>query len=177
VGTSLVADLIRAVSYRDGRVCRLPAVYGGPSDTCPPVGYAPPASTPVSEQQVASAVAVGRAERLCRGPQSIGAPVPCSAPGSRGQIPEYVVPVTFIANIAIPNIASHYNVAIQYPGGPNCITSLSVGPTQSDLHAGQHATTLQYIPAGCTRPMHGWVSYKPQNGPAVTVGRFTIKLP
>jgi hypothetical protein len=99
-----------------------------------------------------------------------------------------LVEISFTARVAVTTSRSYYYAAIFYHHSPSC-PEYGVGmPTFTNLQAGQRVTLYDLDLAGC-KDVQGVVRYRPDDavGPgaepdpvdrtAITVGRFSIRLP
>lgn len=204
VGTVPNAGVIRAVTYRDGHTCRVPAVENplkAPNGACPPVGYSPSVPT-VTAAQVASPVTVrddGVRYWCARGDttEACGKKAPAGfrrRPGSAHR--EFAI--SFIARVAVTNADSYYAVHMEPWSDPlksEAAQCRGVGaqPVVTDVRAGQRVQVLWTTPLQCVGTDPGTVSYTAnatsQNTIAgynafsrspsstVQVGRFKLHVP
>jgi hypothetical protein len=180
---------LRAVTYRDGHVCRLRLAW-----PCANVGFVPAASH-LTPAQLTSAVTVRkvRAHSYCDS-QSVPLIRPCGARVPSGFVrdvggpPSELVEISFTARVAVTTSRSYYFAAEFYRYSASCPEIAGSVGTSSNLRAGQRVTLYSLEPIGC-KVVHGVVRYRPDAsiGPgaepdptdptAITVGRFTIRLP
>lgn len=158
---------LRAVTYRNGDTCRLRLVR-----PCANVGFTAFAAKP-TPAQLASAVTI---RKVRRDPSTAGAP------------PSELVAISFVARVAVNTSRSYYYAAEFYRYSASCPEIAGSVSTQSNLRAGQRVTLYSEEPLGC-KTIHGVIRYRPDNavGPgaepdpidptAITVARFTIRLP
>ncbi len=166
---------LRAVTYRDGRVCHLSLVW-----PCATVGFAPVVSH-LTAAQLTSAVTV---RKVPAQPYCVSRP----APGIPRCLQQELVEISFTARVAVTTSKSYYYAAEFYRTSTNCPEIANSIPTSSNLRAGQRVTLHAIEPLGC-KIIHGVVRYRPDDaiGPgaepdpndptAITVGQFTIRLP
>ena len=205
-GVGSADGVIRVVRYRDGRTCRLalpgPSPPGpGEQESCPLLGYAAPATRPVTAAQVTSPITVTVHPTNTNYCANGHAFAPCGAhppPGfHRVPWPAHLrVTVSFISRVAITNSSSYYYIEIdnpspKAPGEPStCDPSNAVfGGTDSNYRAGQRVHDVENPPL-CRGTLHGSVTLIVPIGPSVPspmaptsqstnlpVGEFTIHVP
>lgn len=192
IGSSPVLETtgpLRAVTYRNGRTCRLSPVH-----PCANVGFVPAASH-LTPSELTSAVSIrelhGRA--VCYS-QSSGVTHPCGArvpPGfvrQTGGPQSALIAISFTARVPVTASKSFYYAAEFYRYSASCPEIANSVSTTSNVRAGQRVTLYSFQPVGC-KIVHGVVRYRPDEaiGPgaepdptdptAITVGHFTIRLP
>jgi hypothetical protein len=188
----LFPGAVRAVTYRDGHTCRLPApnVPGGGGASCPAVGYVSPTSRLPSPAAVAAHVTarLAIAKSYCSKGQLTE---PCSGrtpPGfrrldMRSQVPQGLVVISFTSRVAVTNAQSYYYIQLCYPP-PNanshiprwfqrlsrktfeCFFGGLGDPTDIDYKAGAHITNSELIGLRPRGVIHGDVSLVITTGPA-----------
>jgi hypothetical protein len=142
VGPLLQSGVITTVTYRDGRVCHLPAPGAGGAITqasCPLVGYVSPPFPHVAQAQVTAPVAV----------RALPAAHYCTSTGHN--IPgckQVTLSIAFTARIPVSNPNSYYEAVVDMPprdytpGGPTGCPGGEQGAraTRSTVSAGQQVT-------------------------------------
>ena len=144
VGPLLQPGVITTVTYRNGRVCHLPAPGAGgtvAAGRCPLVGYVSPPFPHVTQAQVAAPVTVRvlPASHYCN---STGRNIP----GCK----EITLSISFTARIAVSNPNSYYEAVVDMPprdytpgGATGCPgAEQSAGPTGRTSRAGRHVTLV-----------------------------------
>jgi hypothetical protein len=195
-GSSPFAGAIRAVHYRDGRSCRLPApgrrVEIG-QGSCRVIGYVPAAVHRPTEAQVASAMTtrIESAKRYCeKGFSDLVVPCLGRVPAGFKRIDmshgpaQTLVQVSFLSHVAITNSHSYYYIQMsrapyqdpRYPTGLSCNPGSSdFGQTNSDYAAGQRVTFSMFENLSCRGPVHGDVSLVIDTGPAAPAPMPAVK--
>jgi hypothetical protein len=148
-GPLLQAGVIIAVTYRNGRVCHLPAPDAGGlvrQASCPLVGYQSPPIERVTKAQLTAPVTtrVLPASHYCN---STGHNIP----GCK----QVTLSIAFTARIPVSNANSYYEAVVDMPprhytpGGPTGCPGAEqgVGPTRSTIRAGQHLNLRVAAPA------------------------------
>jgi hypothetical protein len=201
IGPNLRSGEITAVSYRDGRVCHLPAPHGVyvALAQCPVVGYVAPRVPHVTAAQVKAPVSVRLLglERYClaRRPGHPTIQRPCSgyvAPGyrlgpSKRSYDQELAQFSWTAHAPVNSSNSLYDYFVSYP----CNRGGESASTHTKIRAGQRITErLQLQLFNCQGSYTVTVTYVPNIGPggregggaaeaagSLLVGRhmFTIK--
>jgi hypothetical protein len=154
---------IRSIRYRDGYVCVRSSKQLN-SQTCPHVGQVLAKRPRVTAADVVAPLEVAVTD------------------GSHGT----QLTVGFTARVAVTDASSAYEISIRFPGSePRCGSVLS-GPLIADNSEGQREHFDQPT-EGCRGTFRGTVYYQDGGntdglpydftGPALTVGRFTVKVP
>jgi hypothetical protein len=141
-GPLLGAGVITTVTYRDGRVCHLPAPGADGAvrpGRCPLVGYVSPPFPHVTQSQVAAPVSVRvlPARHYCT---STGHNIP----GCR----QVMLRIAFTARVAVSNANSYYEAVVDMPprdytpgAASGCPGGAEgIGPTGKTVRAGQQVT-------------------------------------
>jgi hypothetical protein len=159
--------IIAAVTYRDGRVCRLPApARRVETASCPPVGYAPRV-THVTQAQLAAPV-TARAT-----------PAPLA------------LDITFAARVPVTSLNSYYQyvVNVRPDRRRDCPGDTQVGTTTGNIRAGRRVVFRVQggdFPAGCSGlALHGTVAFMSNAGlgmpgfesTPLLVGKFESVVP
>ena len=180
--------VISVVSYRDGRICHLPAA-NTPGGGCPPVGYVSPAGLLPSAANVAAHVTARLeiANSYCvKG--ALTEPCPAKTPpGFRRLAIQYeahqgLVKISFTARVAVTNGHSYYYIQMcDLP--PNarsriplwfkrlarkhfeCYFGGSGGPTNADYKARTRITDYEFVDLRQRGVIHGDVSLVITTGP------------
>jgi hypothetical protein len=200
-------SLLTPAEQRAFEALRRPYELAGRSPSCPAVGYVPLSPAPhVTPAEVASPVGahVEAARHYCEPVGGSGA-IGCDSrtpPGYRRTDmghgpPEQLLVVEFTARVAVRNFDSHFEIKTTDP--PNrprtrCPVSgggSTFGPTDTDLHAGQHVRFVTFFLTQCPGLSHVTVGLVSVNGPSgsmpvpglpgqspeVPVGHTTVNLP
>jgi len=184
--STLFPGAIRAVRYRDGHSCRLPAPVSASDpgrESCPPVGYVPAVIRPPSPARVASPVTtrVVFAKHYC-GQRTGDLVIACPTRIPRGfqrlnmsrQPAQVLVQISFVSHLAITNGHSYYYFQMNRPPYPNprypsnleCAGAGDFGQTNSDYAAGQRVTFSEFENLSCMGPVRGDVSLVINTGPS-----------
>jgi hypothetical protein len=200
-------DLLTPAQRRAFQVLRRPYERAERSPRCPVVGYVPVAPTVrLTPAQVASSVSahVEAARHYC-GPVGGGDAIGCDSMIRRGYRridmshgpPQQLLVIEFTARAAVRNFDSHFEINTTDPiNRPNthCPTSGgggTFGPTDTNLHAGQHVRYVTFFNPQCPGVSHITVGLVTVNGPSgsmpvpglpgqspeIPVGRTSIMLP
>lgn len=174
-------EAIRAVDYRGGGSCKVPAPPQRRAEsmsTCHAVGYVPAPGRRVTASQLASRVSVHveSARLYCEKAEQI---VPCDGrvpPGSRRidmrfGPPELLLVVEFTARAAVTSFDSHYEIntsEVVAPGNPKCqgAGASQFGPTQTNLRAGQRVRHTELVDRACPGLARIAVGYVTVDGPS-----------
>jgi len=200
-------DLLTPAQQRAFQALRRPYELAERSPSCPVVGYVPLApALHITPAQVASPVSahVQAARRYCE-PVGGGDAIGCDAripPGyrridmSHGP-PQQLLVVEFTARVAVRNFDSHFEINTTDPiNRPKTRCPVSgggstFGPTDTNLHAGQHVRYVTFFNPQCPGISHITVGLVTVNGPSgsmpvpglpgqspeIPVGRTSITLP
>ena len=189
VGDALSADGIRAVTYRNGHTCRLPApnVHGAATVSCQPVGYVSPTGPLPTPAQVTAPVSAHLviANSYCTMGQIIIACARGPRPGWQriGKLgpDQGLAVIRFTARVAVTNGHSYYYIQTCNPGGGRpiprwfkrlsrrhfeCFYGGSGGPTESNSRAGTRITYTQSVPLRPAGVIYGDVSLVITTGPS-----------
>ena len=199
-------EVIRAVDYRGGRSCGVPAPAQRRAESmsiCPAVGYVAAPGRHVTASQLASRVSA-HAEPANHYCAKAGETVPCDgrvAPGDRRidmrlGPPELLLVVEFTARAAVTNFDSHYEINTREPlapGNPKCpgAGASQFGPTQTNLRAGQRVRYTEFVDRACPGLVRITVGYVTVDGPSgaepvpglpgqsaeIPVGEATLAIP
>jgi hypothetical protein len=199
--------LLTPAQQRAFEALRRPYERAERNPSCPTVGYVPLApALHITHAQVASTVSahVEAARHYCE-PIGGGGAVGCDSrigPGyrridmSHGP-PEQLLVVEFTARVAVRNFDSHFEINTTDPiNRPNTHCPVSgggstFGPTDTNLHAGQHVRYVTFFNPQCPGISHITVGLVTVNGPSgsmpvpglpgqspeIPVGHTSIKLP
>jgi hypothetical protein len=123
--------MITSVTYRGGRVCRVPSlVVSDPGrHGCGPAGYVAPRPPTTAAHVTAPVTATLTPTSRC----------PAHDPSKR-DCRSLIAHVSFTARVAIDKLSSYYEYAVQIPlhhGAPGCPFE-AVGQTSGPVRAGQH---------------------------------------
>jgi len=177
---------IVAVTYRDGKVCRLPIPHGVIVQLarCPVVGYVSFAGPTYTASQITAAVTIRKlpARYYCNPSgnyRPLALTIPCNGEIPRGYFRFYsykngvrhadpgrnlLVDVSWLARAPVTNTnRSTYQVTIRYPRG--CGAGGEGDGTHTRIHAGQHITQSFLVPTDCHGTYKGEVIYTPNLGP------------
>ncbi len=166
---------ISAVTYRDGRVCRVaaPGTWRSMFGSCPPVGFVEPRTHIPTHAQLAAPLTVRAlpARHYCA--QLHGEKVmPCErgVPAGYKRLdggwPALLVQVEFTARVAITGSNSWYEIEVHYAHSHSCPGGGDFGPTDYDIRAGQRVHYRTFVPYRCHGLAHVTVAYVPTVGPA-----------
>lgn len=187
----LFPGAVRAVTYRDGHTCRLPApnVPGRGGASCPPVGYASPAGPLPTPAAVAAHVTARLeiAKSYCvKG--ELTEPCPTRIPpgfsrlNMRSEPAQGLVVSSFTSRVAVTNGQSYYYIQTCNPP-PNgssriprwfqrlsrktflCFYGGSGDPTDADYKAGTRVTNSEFVALQPRGVIHGDVSLVITTGP------------
>ncbi len=205
-GAGVGAGAVRAVRYRDGHICRLPA----PTDprarlsNCPAVGYVSPAGPLPTAAQVAAPVRARfeLAKFYCgNAQQEVVVPCPGRVPPGFSRLDrrtfarQALLVVSFTSRVAITSGHSYYylNLLPPFRHGryPRCAGGGIGDPTSSDYTAGQRVTQTFFYALHCHGVIRGNVTLVMTTGPTAPspsgatpgesvgreVGRFAIMVP
>jgi hypothetical protein len=138
IGPLLQAGIITAVTYRNGRVCHLPAPTPRrivKPASCPLVGYQSPPFNHVTEAEVAAPISA----------RALPAKHYCNGTGHNfAGCKQVVLTIAFTARVAVTSPNSYYEAIVDMPrrdytpgGRTGCPGSGSALRTQDNLRAGQ----------------------------------------
>ncbi len=145
---------------------------------CPTVGYVAAPGPKLTPARLASSVSVHAepARFYCEKreetrPCDTGVPAGYKRIDMQGTPPELLLVIEFIAQAAVKNFDSHYEINVggpRDPTGPRCPVSgeNSFGPTQKNLHAGQRVRFTQFVHPGCPGRAHVTVGFVTVDGPS-----------
>jgi hypothetical protein len=183
----LFPGVVRAVRYRDGHACQLPAPSAHGGGSCPAVGYTQP-TTPLPTAADAASKISARVEpsrSYCGAPPPSEVVVPCAdrtPPGFRrldmSQGPAQVlVLISFVSKVPITNGHSYYYIQMtraphtdpRYAHGADAEqcgpANGDGGQTNSDYREGQLVEQYFFENLSCRGPVHGDVSLVITRGP------------
>jgi len=192
---ALFPGAVRAVTYRDGQTCRLPAptVPGKGGASCPTVGYISPTGLLPTPAEVAARVTARLeiAKHYCVNGR-LTEPCPTRIPrgftrlnmrSPRGEVvaPEGLLVVSFTARVAVTNGHSYYYIQTCDPPNAHsqiprwfqrlsrknfeCFYGGSEAPTSVDYKAGARVTQSQFVSLQPRGVIHGDVSLVITTGP------------
>jgi hypothetical protein len=177
-GPGLPSGAITAVTYRNGRVCRVPppSLRSSIFESCPPVGFVAKATTEPTSGRLATRVSVRElpATSYCAAIHGEGIG-PCGAHGPAGfrrltgGWPSLLVEISFTSRVAIADSNSFYEFNLTMPRSRTCTTGGENAPTNADIRAGQRVSTRILVPYRCPGIVGGSVTYVPLTGAATAM--------
>jgi hypothetical protein len=183
--TGMTGPIVK-FGLRGGRVCR-PA----PTVNCGAIGERAPGAPELTARDVRAPVHVQaiHARAYCQSPDG-ALFIACAHRVPRGfsRIPDLrpgvvLLNVRTIARQAVRTPASTYVLDVVYSHSPTCFSQGGGTPIDRDVRKGQRFLMQTLVPADCSGPVHGWVSYMMPSGKtepdvsptrSLTVGRFAI---
>jgi hypothetical protein len=166
-GYAGLTGVIHAVTYQDGRTCRLTA-----ANFCYPIGLVPANAPQLTQAQLASPIHVREM------------PTRSSTPF------QLLFKISYTARVAVTITDSFYYTSLFFPPNSGCHEIATGSPTTADIRAGQRLVVYEPVLASCHGIIHGLVRYHPASAihsPApepdltdpgdITVGRFSLRIP
>jgi hypothetical protein len=205
-GAGVGPGAIRAVHYRDGHTCRLPAPSAPRARfaNCPAVGYVSPGGplpTPADVAAPVSARFLVATSYCSEGEQVVVVPCPGRVPPGFFRLDrrtfsrQALLVVSFTSRVAVANGHRYYYLNVLPPSRHGrylpCARNGIGDQTTSDYRAGQRVTQFFFFARGCRGVIHGDVSLVITTGPTAPsptgaargesvgrrVGRFAIGVP